>query len=180
MNYLKNINDKFILFEKIILTLCTIMLVLSIFIQVICRYILMISTQINILLILLPKVWMSYLGGGYALYSGGQIEIDIAPTIINYMKISDELKRRIILTLKTIGLSITVIFILCFCYVFSNYIMFIYRGVQTSQTMGIPMWIVYFPVLIGSLITVWHGIYRILLNIQSYSLPNTKTEKGDD
>ena len=46
--------------------------------------------------------------------------------------------------------------------------------------MGIPMWIVYFPVLIGSLITVWHGIYRILLNIQSYSLPNTKTEKGDD
>lgn len=175
MSSLKKINDSFIFFEKIVLTFCTIALVAAIFVQVICRYILMISTPWAEELARYLFVWMSYLGGGYALYAGGQIEIDIAPTIIRSLKISEEKKNNIIVILKTIGLTITIVFLLVFCYVFGNYIMFISRGVQTSQTMGIPMWIVYFPVLIGSLITVWHGLYRIILNIDE----NTKKVKTD-
>lgn len=160
------INKHFIYFEKIVLTFCTIVLVIAIFIQVICRYILMISTPWAEELARYLFVWMSYLGGGYALHTGGQIEIDIAPTIINSLKgISTAVKEKIVLWLKTAGLVITMIFLLGFCWVFGNYIMFIAGGSQTSQTMHIPMWIVYFPVLIGSLMTVWHGAYRILCNV---------------
>ena len=116
-------------------------------------------------------VWMAYLGGGYALHTGGQIEIDIAPTIIRSLKgISTAAKDRVILLLKTAGMVITVVFLLGFCRVFGDYVLFIAGGSQTSQTMHIPMWIVYFPVLIGSFITVWHGAYRILCNIRQISV----------
>lgn len=171
MNVFEKINHCFLCFEKIVLTFCTIVLVIAIFIQVVCRYILLISTPWAEELARYLFVWMAYLGGGYALHTGGQIEIDIAPTIIKSLKgISAATKDRIILLLKTVGLVITVVFLLGFCWVFGNYIMFIAGGSQTSQTMHIPMWIVYFPVLIGSLITVWHGVYRILCNIWPVSV----------
>lgn len=167
MKPLGKINSSFIAFEKFILTFCTVILVVVIFIQVVCRYILLISTPWAEEIARYMFVWMSYLGGGYALHTGGQIEIDIAPTLIRSIKgMGEEKKEQVILILKSLGLMITVCFLLGFCWIFGNYIMFIAGGSQTSQTMHIPMWIVYFPVLIGSVITVWHGVYRFLCNIR--------------
>lgn len=168
MNSLKRVNDAFISAEKVIMTFCTIVLVVAIFIQVVCRYILLISTPWAEELARYLFVWMSYLGGGYALHTGGQIEIDIAPTLIRAIKgMSDERKEKTILLLKSVGIVITVLFLLGFCWIFGNYIFFISQGTQTSQTTHIPMWIVYFPVLIGSIITVWHGCYRLLCNFNN-------------
>ena len=80
-------------------------------------------------------------------------------------------KDRIILLLKTVGSGDNQWwFLLGFCWVFGNYIMFIAGGSQTSQTMHIPMWIVYFPVLIGSL---YYGVawgIQILCNIWPVSV----------
>ncbi len=171
MDTFEKINNCFLYFEKVVLTFCTIALVIAIFIQVVCRYILLISTPWAEELARYLFVWMAYLGGGYALHTGGQIEIDIAPTIIRSLKgISTAAKDRVILLLKTAGMVITVVFLLGFCRVFGDYVLFIAGGSQTSQTMHIPMWIVYFPVLIGSFITVWHGAYRILCNIRQISV----------
>lgn len=98
MNVFEKINHCFLYFEKIVLTFCTIVLVIAIFIQVVCRYILLISTPWAEELARYLFVWMAYLGGGYALHTGGQIEIDIAPTIIKSLKgISAATKDRIIL-----------------------------------------------------------------------------------
>ena len=106
MNVFEKINHCFLYFEKIVLTFCTIVLVIAIFIQVVCRYILLISTPWAEELARYLFVWMAYLGGGYALHTGGQIEIDIAPTIIKSLKgISAATKDRIILLLKTVGLD---------------------------------------------------------------------------
>lgn len=163
---MKKMNHAFLSMEKVILTFCTIVLVAAIFIQVVCRYILMISTPWAEEAARYLFVWMSYLGGGYALHTGGQIEIDIAPTVIRALKgIGDEQKERIIMVLKSVGLLITVAFLLGFCRVFGNYILFISKGSQTSQTLHLPMWMIYFPVLVGSLLTIWHGFYRFLCNI---------------
>lgn len=95
MNVFEKINHCFLYFEKIVLTFCTIVLVIAIFIQVVCRYILLISTPWAEELARYLFVWMAYLGGGYALHTGGQIEIDIAPTIIKSLKgISTATKRQ--------------------------------------------------------------------------------------
>lgn len=171
MSSMKKWNDVLIKAEKWIMTFCTIMLVAAIFIQVVCRYILLISTPWAEELARYLFVWMSYLGGGYALHTGGQIEIDIIPTLIlSLKKVDAKKKERWILYLRSTGLLITVFFLLGFCWVFSHYILFISHGSQTSQTMHIPMWIIYFPILIGSLITVWHGCYRFIGNIYGVSV----------
>lgn len=174
---MSSFNDKLIAFEKLVLTICTIVLVIAIFIEVVCRYIFLISTPWAEELSRYLFVWMTYLAGGYALHTGGQIEIDIAPTLIRSIKAwSTEQKERMILILKSVGLLITVIFLLAFCWVFGNYILFISQGSQTSQTMHIPMWIVYMPVLIGSVITIWHGIFRFFGNV--YDLKGMKGKEA--
>ena len=64
MNVFEKINHCFLYFEKIVLTFCTIVLVIAIFIQVVCRYILLISTPWAEELARYLFVWMAYLGGG--------------------------------------------------------------------------------------------------------------------
>ncbi len=146
--------------ETFLLAICTITLVAVIFIGVICRYLLFISTAWAEELSRYLFVWLTYIGSAYALSEGGHIEIDIFKQfIISRKNIKD--KDHVLKVFEIMSLICTMSFLLIFSYIFWGYMMRIWGTNQTSPTMHIPMGLVYLPVFVGSLISIYHVLYLI-------------------
>ena len=48
------------------------------------------------------------------------------------------------------------------------------KSTQTSPTMHIPMFLVYSPVVLGSVLMIFHGIYLLLCHITGTPLPKER------
>ena len=81
MRRLDRVNNLLTRFEVFLLSLSTLILVGVIFVQVICRYVLLIPTAWAEELARYLFVWTSYLGSAYALNEGEHIEVDIVPQL---------------------------------------------------------------------------------------------------
>lgn len=164
---LKNGNDILLKIETFLLSLFTILLVVVIFIEVICRYILFISTAWAEELSRYLFIWLTYIGSAYALSEGGHIEIDVFKQLLVKVK-SLKNKEHVIEFFEIITLISTMVFLLMFCYLFWDYMMKIWVTNQTSPTMHIKMGLVYLPVFVGIVVSIYHEVYLLSVSLKRY------------
>lgn len=162
--------------ETVVLVLSSIALVGAIFIEVICRYLLFISTAWAEEIARYLFIWMTYFGSAYALNMGSHIEIDISTQMVERIAIfkNKEKAKRVLEFVAVFG---TVLFLIAFCKIFNGYLIMILNSNQTSPTMHIPMGYVYFPVLAGSVLTIFHGMYLMICCIWNVPLPKNREAK---
>lgn len=182
MRRLDRVNNLLTRFEVFLLSLSTLVLVGVIFVQVICRYVLLIPTAWAEELARYLFVWTSYLGSAYALNEGGHIEVDIVPQLAQKVSFIKN-KKKFIDGLEFIANIITLVFLLYFCFIWAEYLGIVSKSTQTSPTMHIPMFLVYSPVVLGSVLMIFHGIYLLLCHITGTPLPkerkNTQSKEVD-
>lgn len=157
---LKGGNDVAVHVETFLLAAFTLALVGAIFIEVICRYLLFISTAWSEELARYLFVWLTYIGSAYAFNQGSHIEIDVCKQVIEKTKVvkNKELGLKI---LEIMSIISTILFLVIFCNIFWGYMMKIWASNQTSPTMHIPMGVIYLPVFIGSVMSIYHGVYLL-------------------
>ena len=176
------VNNLITRFEIFLLSISTLILVGVIFVQVICRYVLYISTAWAEELARYLFVWTSYIGSAYALNEGGHIEVDIVPQLAQKISFIKN-KKKFVDGLEFVANIITLIFLLYFCYIWTGYLGIVRNSTQTSPTMHIPMFLIYFPVVLGSVLMIFHDIYLLLCHITGTPLPrernNNQSEEVD-
>jgi len=156
---LLNGSNNFILrIETFLIAAITIGLVGVIFIEVVCRYILFISTAWSEELARYLFIWLTYIGSAYAFNHGGHIEIDLCSQIIEKTKLIKN-KEASLKTLEILSIVSTMLFLTLFCRIFWNFMMQFWGTSMTSPTMHIPMGYIYLPVFISCVLTVFHGVY---------------------
>ena len=187
MRRLDRVNNLLTRLEVFLLSLSTLVLVGVIFVQVICRYVLLIPTAWAEELARYLFVWTSYLGSAYALNEGGHIDgifLQSKLSITLAQKVSFiKNKKKFIDGLEFIANIITLVFLLYFCFIWAEYLGIMSKSIQTSPTMHIPMFLVYSPVALGSVLMIFHGIYLLLCHITGTPLPkerkNTQSKEVD-
>lgn len=157
---LDTLNTGIVRVETFLMATCTITLVAAIFIEVICRYLLFISTAWSEELARYLFIWLTYIGSAYALNEGGHIEIDVCQQII--AKSKTKYKSLALKVLEIVSILCTVIFLVLFCQIFWGYMMKIFASIQTSPTMRIPMGYVYLPVFVGSVMGIFHSLHHLV------------------
>ncbi|MCI8649385.1 MAG: TRAP transporter small permease [Anaerotruncus sp.] len=154
--------------ETFLMASCTLALVLVIFIEVVCRYMLFISTAWAEELSRYLFIWLTYIGSAYAIDEGGHIEIDVCKQLVE--KIADENRREKLLSaLEAAAMLTTCAFLIVFGKIFWDYMMKIWSTTQTSPTMHIPMGYIYLPVFIGTVMGIFHCFYNLYR--QAFKLP---------
>lgn len=156
---LNTANGLLLRLEVFLLASCTLALVGVIFIEVICRYWLFISTAWSEELARYLFIWMTYIGSSYALGEGGHIEIDVCKQAIEKSRFKK--KDFALKVLEILSILGTVVFLLIFCKIFWAFMMKIWTGAQESPTMHIPMGLVYLPVFVASVTSIFHCLHHI-------------------
>lgn len=147
--------------ETFLLAACSLVLVLVIFIEVCCRYFFFISTAWAEELSRYLFIWLTYIGAAYAIDEGSHVEIDVFAQMLKKIK-DDKRREKSLNALTAVSMFSTCAFLIIFGQIFWNYMMKIWQTSQTSPTMGIPMGYVYLPVFIGTLIAIYHCLFRFL------------------
>ena len=156
---IRRANDWLLKIETFLMALITIMLVATIFIEVICRYFLFISVAWAEELTRYLFIWLSYIGSAYAVYEGSHTEIDVLRQAVSNMK--EPLRGKGLRLLEFFAIVSTFTFLTIFGKIFYSYMMRIWKTTQTSPTMHIPMGLVYLPVFIGIVLCAFHEIYLL-------------------
>jgi TRAP-type transport system small permease protein len=180
-NYMKvamAANHSLVKMEEYLMSACTIILVGVIFIEVICRYFLYISSGWSEEIARYLFIWLTYIGSAYAIDGGGHIEIDILKQILgknrNPMQREKNLKRLEFITFFT-----TALFLFVFNKVFFEYMLDIWKRKQASPTMHIPMGLVYLPISIGNILGIIHCIANIL-DLPNRNMKTCDEQEGED
>lgn len=158
--------------ETVFLSIITISLVAAIFVEVICRYFLFYSVAWAEEITRYLFIWLTFIGSAYALFHGQHTEIDVLKQAI--LKTNYRNKDSIAKTLKLLSIVATTLFLVAFASVFYSYMMQIWARVQTSPTMHIPMGLIYLPVLIGTVISIFHEICMFV----EFFIPSNDVEKS--
>lgn len=142
--------------ETFFLSGITIFLVAAIFIEVICRYFLFYSVAWAEEITRYLFIWLTFIGSAYALYYGQHTEIDVLKQAIK--KSSFKNKESLLHLIHFLSIVATTIFLIAFADVFYTYMMRIWARTQTSPTMHIPMGLIYLPVFIGVVLSIFHEV----------------------
>lgn len=166
-------NSAILKVEEFLLGLITIALVAAIFIEVLCRYVFMISTAWSEELARYLFIMLTFIGSSYAYYMHDHIEIDILNQVVRSSK---KIKNKDMVTkiIGIVGNISTMIFLVVFNNIFWNYLMQINKKGLLSPTMHVPMVLIYSFVWIGGTLTIIHGIYMLLCDL----FRNEQTEEA--
>lgn len=156
---LSGLNGLLLKLETFLMAACTLALVGAIFVEVLCRYLLFISTAWSEELSRYLFIWLTYIGSAYALSEGGHIEIDVCQQAIIKSKLRN--KDVALKLLEVVSVISTAAFLVIFGVIFWNYMMKIFASIQTSPTMHIPMGLVYLPVFISTILGIIHCLYHL-------------------
>ncbi len=157
--------------EVFLMASCTLALVAVIFIEVICRYMLFISTAWAEELSRYLFIWLTYIGSAYALDEGGHIEIDVCKQLLEKIN-KPETREKALRALETAALLSTAAFLILFGKIFWDYMIKIWATTQTSPTMRIPMGYVYLPVFVGNTMGILHCLYHLYHN--AFGIPKDR------
>ncbi|PNH20113.1 hypothetical protein B6K86_05840 [Lachnospiraceae bacterium] len=163
LKYAKKANDTLLAAETVLMSVITFFLVAAIFVEVICRYFLFISVAWAEELTRYLFIWLTYIGSAYAVYYGQHTEIDVLQQII--LKSNGKKRNVRLKALKIAMILSTCAFLVVFGKIFFDYMRIIWEKTQTSPTMRIPMGYIYLPVLIGTVMAVFHEIYMFLVEV---------------
>lgn len=160
MHWFDQINALMLRGETFLMAFCTLALVGAIFIEVICRYLLFISTAWSEEISRYLFIWLTYIGSAYALSEGGHIEIDVCQQALKKSKAKN--KELMLKLLEVVSIVTTVLFLAVFGKIFWDYMMRIFASIQTSPTMRIPMGYVYLPVFLGTMMGIFHCLHHLV------------------
>ncbi|MEG1875721.1 MAG: TRAP transporter small permease [Angelakisella sp.] len=155
--------------ERGFLFAAMIVLVFSIVIQVICRYVLKVSSPWCEELARYLFIAMTFIGSATAFASGGHIGIDLVDTVVEKHSKQPE---KIIGIFNKLAIVITIAFMLAFSIFYFDYLLTIGKHPQTSANMKINMLIPMSSILIGSVLMVYHNVCRFFYPYE----PEIKTE----
>lgn len=164
-------NNFILRIETFLMAAITIGLVGVIFIEVVCRYILFISTAWSEEIARYLFIWLTYIGSSYAFNNGGHIEIDLCSQLIEKTRFikNKELGLKI---LEVLSILSTMLFLVLFCRIFWNFMMQFWGTSMTSPTMHIPMGYVYLPVFVSCVLTILHGVHLFFDCLKSKAYGN--------
>lgn len=166
LTILKSGNDFILRIEIFLMAAFTIALVAAIFIEVVCRYMLFISTAWAEEISRYLFIWLTYIGSAYALCTRGHIEIDIFRQVIEKFRFFKN-KALCLKILDVVSIVSTTLFLIIFCKIFWDYMMKFWGSIQTSPTIHIPMGLVYLPVFVGSAIGIYHEVFLFYTCLKS-------------
>ncbi|MGI6739779.1 MAG: TRAP transporter small permease [Christensenellales bacterium] len=155
-NIVIRLNKVLIGIEKTIMLVGTWALLLIMMIQVVCRYLLYIPTPWAEEACRYIFIWTAYMGGAYAVFSNGHLEINIIDKILkNHPK-----GKRIV---DVAGLALLVIFVLVWSYIYGEFVFKIASLGQRSPGANINMVIPMFSGLLGGVFMLIHGVSRLFI-----------------
>ncbi|WP_411678223.1 TRAP transporter small permease [Caproicibacter sp.] len=158
--------------ENIFLVLSLVAMVGSIAIQVVCRYVLMISSPWCEELARYLFVALTFIGAARAFATKEHIGIDLVDTIAEKKCKNPQ---RVITLFNKLAILITFIFIVLFSYLYFDYLQSIAVHPQVSASMHINMLIPMSSILIGSILMAYHDICRLFY---SYQINDEATESA--
>ena len=131
-----------------------------IMVQVICRFILHVSTPWAEELVRFTFIVVSFLGAGVAILRREHIEITIIETFIQKIK-AKEKRMLIVKIIEILRHAIIMIVIGMAFYYGWDYTWKVHGINQMTSAAHIPMWIVHFLICIGYISTILHSALRI-------------------
>jgi TRAP-type C4-dicarboxylate transport system permease small subunit len=170
-NFMKiaiTINAGLLKIEEVVIVLCSLALVAALFYQVICRYVFQIPTAWAEEIGRYMFIWLTYLGTAYAYNYSSHIQIDIIDQVLDRFK-NPYPKKKI---LNAISNIFTCTFLVIFLKIFIEFFIRVIDSKQTAPTTQIPMSYIMSGIIIGSALTICHGIYLLLC-----SITNTDSDK---
>jgi TRAP-type C4-dicarboxylate transport system, small permease component len=167
----RKIEHGFVKVEDGFLFLALIVLTASIVIQIVCRYILKISSPWCEELARYLFISLIYVGSGRAFINGGHINIDLMDSIIE-KKAKDPQKA--MARFEKISMILTLIFVILFFIFYYQYLQAISRHPQTSASMHINMLIPMSVILIGTALMIYHCVCRLFYTYEGPQTPQAK------
>lgn len=135
-----------------------------IFIQVVCRYVLHISTPWAEETARYLFIWMSYVGAGRAFAENAHIEIDLMNSIFDAF--AGQRAGQYASILAKVALVATAAFLVFFGCVFSQFLGNIARLGQRSAATDISMVLPMSGVLVGTVLMVYHAACRLFYPLE--------------
>lgn len=161
---LGKINVALLTIEEIILVIITVGLCVVITVEVVCRYLLYMSTAWSEELARYLFIMLTFVGAAYACARREHIEIDIINQVLEKIPaIKNPANAKRIVNL--VGDVTTIIFLLVFNSIFGSYMGQIGDLGLLSATMKIPMVWVYAMVYLGGVLSILHLVYLVICNL---------------
>lgn len=157
---------RFIIFNEMLLwvegsvaALLSLIILVAIFWQVLCRYVFMISTPWSEELARYLFICLSYIGAGVGVYHAQFVSIDLVDKILDWKsKKAEEYK----LMVEKASLVLTLIFLVYFGRLYWAYLQNIARLGQRSAAMRINMLFPMSSIMIGTICMTIHGFCRLI------------------
>jgi TRAP-type C4-dicarboxylate transport system permease small subunit len=153
--------------EETLLGILSFVLLSTIFIQVLCRYVFKVSTPWAEEIARYSFVWLSYTGAGVAVARGAHIEINLIDTLLEHL-VKKNIER-VKYYLNKVALVGTLIFLLFFAFIYWNFFKRIFFFSQYSPATGINMLYPMFGVFGGTILMIYHGVNRLVFPLDGNS-----------
>lgn len=160
----RKVEHGFIKVEDAALAAMMLVLVFSIIYQVVCRYVLEISSPWCEELARYLFIAMTYIGSGRAFINNGHIGIDLMDSIITSRAKDPEKAMRIFNRFADV---LTLAFIILFGIFYAQYLQTMSRRPQESASMHINMMIPMSTIMIGVILMIYHGVCRLFYSYEA-------------
>lgn len=154
----RKIEHGFVKVEDGFLFLALIVLTASIIIQIVCRYLLKISSPWCEELARYLFISLIYIGSGRAFINGGHINIDLMDSVIE-KKARDP--KKTMARFEKFSTILTLVFVILFFIFYYQYLQVVSRHPGTSASMHINMLIPMSAILIGTALMIYHCACRL-------------------
>lgn len=162
----RKVEHGFIKVEYAFLAIALIVLTGSIVIQIVCRYVLQVSSPWCEELARYLFVAITYIGSGSAFINGGHIGIDLIDTVIEG-KAKDP--KGFMERFNKLSDVLTIIFMVLFGVFYFQYLQQIAKHPQVSSSMHINMLIPMSSIIIGTVLMVYHAVCRLFYTYEAPS-----------
>jgi TRAP-type C4-dicarboxylate transport system permease small subunit len=167
----RKIEHGFVKAEDVFLAVALLVLTASIIIQIVCRYVLKISSPWCEELARYLFVTMTYIGSGRAFINGAHINIDLMDTLID-KKAKDPVKTQ--KNFNFFSMLLTLLFTSMFGIFYFQYLRSMARHPQTSASMHISMMIPMSLLLLGVILMVYHSVCRLFYTYDAPQAPQAE------
>lgn len=171
----RKVEHGFVAVENVFLITALFVLVGSIVIQVVCRYLLKISSPWCEELARYLFIAIAFIGSARAFATNEHIGIDLVDTIAEKRSSHPE---KVIGMFNRLAVLITLLFMVLFSVFYFIYLTSIAQHPQTSASMHINMLIPMSSILIGSVLMVYHDFCRLFYPFEPAAPAEEKEDKS--
>jgi len=155
-----SIENIIIKIEETMLGITSFLLLATICIQIVCRYVLYIPTPWAEEIARYAFIWLSYIGGAVGVARQAHMEMNLMDSIIERFVKTNNLFAKKCLFMTSI--IVTCLFLVLFSVIYWTFFKRIIFFTQRSPSAGINMLYPMAAVLVGTVLMIYHGVNRLL------------------